>query len=96
MMILITYDVNTQDAAGRNRLRRIARACQDYGQRVQYSVFECEVSPAEWTMLRARLCEIMNPERDSLRFYMLGANWRRRVEHVGTRPATDFDDPLIL
>ncbi len=96
MMVLITYDVNTEDADGRNRLRRISKACQDYGQRVQYSVFECELSPAEWTALRARLCEIMDPKRDSLRFYMLGANWRRRVEHVGVRPATDFDDPLII
>ncbi len=96
MMVLITYDVDTTDAAGRGRLRRIGKACLDYGQRVQFSVFECEVTPAEWTLLRARLCEIMDPERDSLRFYMLGANWRRRVEHVGAKPATDFDSPLIF
>ena len=96
MMVLITYDVDTTDAAGRNRLRRVGKACLDYGQRVQFSVFECEVSPAEWTLLRARLCEIIDPEKDSLRFYMLGKNWRRRVEHVGAKPAIDFDDPLIF
>jgi len=96
MMVLITYDVRTEDAAGRRRLRRVSKACLDYGQRVQYSVFECEVSPAQWTALRARLCEIIDPGQDSLRFYMLGANWRRRIEHVGVKPATDFDGPLII
>ncbi len=96
MMVLVTYDVSTEDAAGRKRLRQVARACLDYGQRVQNSVFECEISPAQWIDLRARLCEIINPARDSLRFYMLGANWRRRVEHVGAKPATDFDGPLIF
>ncbi len=96
MMVLVTYDVSTEDTAGRKRLRQVARACLDYGQRVQNSVFECEISPAQWIDLRARLCEIINPARDSLRFYMLGANWRRRVEHVGAKPATDFDGPLIF
>jgi CRISPR-associated protein Cas2 len=96
MMVLVTYDVNTEDRAGRRRLRRIARTCQDFGQRVQFSVFECEVDPAQWAMLRARLIQEMEPETDSLRFYMLGANWRRRVEHVGSKPARDMDDPLIF
>ncbi len=96
MMVLITYDVRTDSAAGRRRLRRVSKACLDYGQRVQYSVFECEVSPAQWTTLRTRLCDLIDPEVDSLRFYMLGANWRRRIEHVGAKPATDFDGPLII
>ncbi len=96
MMVLITYDLRTDDAAGRRRLRRVARACLDYGQRVQYSVFECELDPAQWTALRARLVDLIDPARDSLRFYMLGSNWRRRVEHVGAKPATDFDGPLIF
>ncbi len=96
MMVLVTYDVSTEDATGRRRLRQVGKACLNYGQRVQNSVFECEISPAQWVDLRARLCEIIDPERDSLRFYMLGANWRRRVEHVGAKPATDFDGPLIF
>ena len=96
MMVLITYDVATETEGGKRRLRQIARACQDYGQRVQYSVFECEVSPAQWVTLRARLLEIMDKEKDSLRFYMLGANWRRRVEHVGAKPAIDFGGDLIF
>ncbi len=96
MMVLVTYDVSTEDTAGRKRLRQVARACLDYGQRVQNSVFECEISPAQWVDLRARLCEIIDPARDSLRFYMLGANWRRRVEHVGAKPAIDFNGPLIF
>jgi CRISPR-associated protein Cas2 len=96
MMVLITYDVNTEDAAGRRRLRRVARACLDHGQRVQYSVFECEVDPARWAKLRARLLAEIDQSRDSLRFYFLGANWRPRVEHVGAKPAVDFDEPMIL
>ncbi|MCB9960150.1 MAG: CRISPR-associated endonuclease Cas2 [Rhodospirillaceae bacterium] len=96
MLVLVTYDVSTEDAAGRRRLRRVARACLDHGQRVQFSVFECEVDPAQWAVLRARLVGEIDPGSDSLRFYFLGANWRRRVEHVGARPATDFDAPLIL
>ena len=96
MMVLITYDVNTEDTAGRRRLRRVARACLDHGQRVQFSVFECEVDPAQWARLRARLVAEIDENRDSLRFYFLGANWRRRVEHVGAKPAVDFDAPMIL
>lgn len=96
MMVLITYDVNTEDTAGRRRLRRVARACLDHGQRVQFSVFECEVDPTQWTRLRARLVAEIDESRDSLRFYFLGANWRRRVEHVGAKPAVDFDAPMIL
>ena len=96
MLVLITYDVKTEKSAGRRRLRRIARACQDFGQRVQYSVFECELNPAQWVALRARLLSEYNETEDSLRFYFLGANWKRRIEHFGAKPATNFDDVLIM
>lgn len=94
--MLITYDVATGDAAGRRRLRRIARICKDFGQRVQYSVFECEVNPAQWVLLRARLTKEIDVDADSLRFYRLGANWRPRVEHIGSKPAYDPDGPLVV
>lgn len=96
MMVLVTYDVNTEDAAGRRRLRRVARACQDNGQRVQKSVFECPVDPGQWALLEARLRKIINPATDSLRFYFLGRNWHGRVEHVGAKPSFDPEGPLIL
>ena len=81
---------------GRKRLRRVARACLDYGQRVQNSVFECEVDPAQWTALRARLLDNIDPDLDSLRFYQLGADGRRRVEHVGAKPTPDLTGPLVI
>ena len=96
MLILITYDVATGDRAGRRRLRRVARLCQDYGQRVQYSVFECQIDQAQWTELRARLRTEIDEAVDSLRFYRLGVNWRRRVEHMGARPSYDPDGPLVF
>ena len=96
MLVLVSYDVNTQDAAGRRRLRKIARHCENWGQRVQYSVFECVVDPAQWTRLKHRLVREIDPATDSLRFYFLGANWRSRVEHVGAKPARDPDAPLIV
>jgi len=96
MFVLVSYDVKTEDGDGLRRLRRIAKACQDYGQRVQYSVFECIVDPAQWTKLRARLLREMNSEEDSLRFYFLGSNWQRRVEHVGAKPALDLEGPLVI
>lgn len=96
MMMLISYDVATESAGGKRRLRRVARACRDYGQRVQYSVFECEVNPAQWVELRARLIAEIDPETDSLRFYRLGANWKGRVEHVGAKPVLDLDGPLVI
>lgn len=83
-------------AAPRRRLRRIARACEDYGQRVQFSVFECEIDPAQWVTLKARLIAEIDEKVDSLRFYYLGANWKRRVEHVGAKPVLDLDGPLIF
>lgn len=96
MMVLVSYDVATSMDGGEKRLRRVARACQDYGQRVQYSVFEIEVDPATWTTLRRRLLDEIDADTDSLRFYFLGANWQRRVEHVGAKPATDLNGPLVF
>ena len=95
-MVLVTYDVRTSEPGGAGRLRRVAKACRDYGQRVQFSVFEIEVEPAQWVSLRARLEAIIDPTMDSLRFYQLGANWHRRIEHVGAKPATDLTGTLIL
>lgn len=94
--MLVAYDVSTESPAGRARLRRVARACLDVGQRVQNSVFECEVEPAQWTALRARLVDLIDPGRDSLRFYRLGADGRRRIEHVGAKPTLDLDGPLVF
>jgi CRISPR-associated protein Cas2 len=96
MLMLITYDVSTQTPAGRRRLRRVARICLDHGQRVQNSVFECEVDPAQWAALRARLIDEIVAEEDSLRFYRLGAEGRRRVEHVGAKVTTDLEGPLLF
>jgi len=96
MMVLVSYDVATSADGGEKRLRRVARACQDYGQRVQYSVFEIEVDPATWTVLRQQLLDKIDENTDSLRFYFLGANWKRRVEHVGAKPATDLNGPLVF
>lgn len=96
MLMLVTYDVATTTPAGRKRLRRVARACLDYGQRVQNSVFECEVDPAQWVVLRARLVAEILPQEDSLRFYRLGAEGKRRVEHVGSKPVIDLEGPLLF
>lgn len=95
-MVLVTYDVNTTSPTGARRLRHVAKACRDFGQRVQYSVFEIEVDPARWTALRARLESIIDPAQDSLRYYFLGSNWERRIEHVGAKPATDLGGTLIV
>jgi CRISPR-associated protein Cas2 len=95
-LILVTYDVNTEDAEGRKRLRRVARACLDFGQRVQNSVFECWVDPAQWTKLRRRLLSEIDDDKDSLRFYFLGEKWRGKVEHHGANPCYDPTGPLIL
>jgi CRISPR-associated protein Cas2 len=96
MLVLVTYDVSLQDANGPRRLRRVAKACQDYGQRVQYSVFEIDVDPALWAKLKARLEGIIEKDTDSLRYYYLGSNWQRRIEHVGAKPATDLGGTLIV
>lgn len=96
MMVLVSYDVATSDKGGARRLRRIAKICQNHGQRVQFSVFECLVDPAQWTAMRQSLIEVMDDSRDSLRFYFMGANWKNRVEHVGAKEAVDMEGPLIL
>jgi len=96
MLVLVSYDVSTISPGGQGRLRRVAKTCRNYGQRVQFSVFECLVDPAQWTVLRQKLLEIIDPETDSLRFYFLGSNWRRRVEHIGAKESFDQEGPLIV
>ena len=96
MLLLITYDVNTQDAAGKKRLRKVAKVCVNYGQRVQNSVFECSVDAAGARLLKARLIELIDVERDSLRFYELGNQYKRRVEHVGIKSGYDPEGVLIV
>ncbi len=96
MLVLVSYDVSTKDVGGPRRLRRVARACEDFGQRVQNSVFECLVDPAQWVVLRTLLVKEADPSRDSLRFYFLGAEWQRRVEHFGAKPTYDPEAPLII
>ena len=96
MLVLVAYDVNTETAEGRSRLRHVARRCQNYGQRVQKSVFECLVDPAQWTALRQALVDEIEPKKDSLRFYFLGKTWKNRVEHVGADPGYDPQGPLVV
>lgn len=95
-MVVVSYDVSTVEAGGQARLRRVAKVCKDYGQRVQYSVFECSVDPARWAFLRAKLIREIDHDQDSLRFYFLGANWRNRVEHVGANKPYDPDEPMVV
>lgn len=96
MLVLISYDVSTQDAAGRRRLRLIAKQCVNYGQRVQNSVFECLLDAAQLRALQAKLCDIMDKEKDSLRFYNLGDRYQTRIEHFGAKPGYDPSETLIL
>ncbi|MCL6635451.1 MAG: CRISPR-associated endonuclease Cas2 [Peptococcaceae bacterium] len=96
MMVLITYDVNTETADGRKRLRTVAKQCENFGQRVQNSVFECLVDPAQLADLKNRLENIIDKKRDSLRIYYLGANWKRRVEHFGAKPGYDPEGVLLV
>ncbi|OOS24685.1 CRISPR-associated endonuclease Cas2 [Moraxella pluranimalium] len=97
MMMLITYDISLDDKAGAKRLRQIAKHCLDYGVRAQYSVFECDVTPDQWVVLKNKLLKTYDPKVDSLRFYHLGSKWRRKVEHHGAKPAVDvFQDVLIV
>ncbi|MDR2104301.1 MAG: CRISPR-associated endonuclease Cas2 [Deferribacteraceae bacterium] len=96
MMVLITYDI-AMNSEGAKRLRHVAKHCKDYGMRVQYSTFECEVTPSQWEELKNKLLSIYDPSLDSLRFYMLGSNWKNRVEHYGAKKIPDiFRDPLIV
>jgi CRISPR-associated protein Cas2 len=96
MMVLVTYDVNTQTPEGRKRLRAVAKICVDYGQRVQNSVFECLVDPTEFSRMRDKLEEQIDPTKDSLRYYYLGKNWWRRVEHVGAKETYDPEGTLMV
>ncbi len=96
MLVLITYDVNTEDAAGKKRLRQIAKQCVNYGQRVQNSVFECLLDAAQCRALQAKLCKIMDPDKDSLRFYYLGNRYENKVEHFGVKASYAPEGPLIL
>jgi len=97
MLVLVSYDVSTVNSAGRRRLRRVAKICQSYGLRVQNSVFECIVDPAQWTGLRQELLERYSDDEDSLRFYFLGSNWKNKVEHHGIKDVPNLEsDTLIL
>lgn len=95
-MVLVSYDVSTITKQGRKRLRRIAKTCVNYGQRVQNSVFECLVDPTQWESLRERLIDEMNEDEDSLRFYFMGNNWKHKVEHIGAKPTLDLDGLLMI
>ncbi len=94
-MVLITYDVNTETEEGKKRLRKVAKACQNYGQRVQNSVFECVIDSARLKQLQAKLEKLIDKEKDSLRYYYLGNEWKQRVEHVGAKPTYDLTGTLI-
>ena len=96
MLVLITYDVNTEDAKGRKRLRKVAKQCVNYGQRVQNSVFECILDPGQCKLLKAQLLDIIDVERDSLRFYYLGSNYSNKIEHYGTKEVFAQEGVLIL
>ena len=96
MLILVTYDVNTESKEGRTRLRRVANVCKNYGVRVQNSVFECVVDSVQFLQLKVKIGEIINPEIDSVRYYNLGNEGRRRVEHIGAKPALDVEGVLIF
>jgi CRISPR-associated protein Cas2 len=96
MLVLVSYDVQTSTKAGKRRLRRVAEICVDYGQRVQFSVFECIIDPAQWVVLKNLLIDEIDQKTDSLRFYFLGANWKHRVEHVGAKEVVDLEGPLVV
>ena len=96
MFVLVSYDVKTTSVGGQRRLRRVAKTCVDYGQRVQNSVFECIVDPTQWTILKEKLVREVNQKEDSLRFYFLGSNWKHRVEHIGAKETVDLEGPLIV
>jgi CRISPR-associated protein Cas2 len=96
MLVLVSYDVAITTPGGKRRLRQVAKTCVNFGQRVQFSVFECVLEPAQWVTLKNQLEGIIDVETDSLRYYYLGSNWKHRVEHVGAKPGTDLDEPLIV
>lgn len=96
MLVLVTYDVSTVSSAGQRRLRQVSKACQNYGQRVQNSVFECVVDATQFAVLKLKLLDIIDQEQDSLRFYQLGNNYKNKVEHIGVKESIDIEGPLIL
>lgn len=96
MLVLVTYDVSTETSAGRRRLNHVAKACKDYGYRAQKSVFECEVNPAQWEFLKTRLLKAVDQKEDSLRFYYLGSNWERRIEHFGIKAPPNKNEAFII
>lgn len=96
MMVLITYDVNTTTDGGKKRLRSVAKQCVNYGQRVQNSVFECLLEPAQFAVLKNKLEDIINNEQDSLRYYFLGSNWKKRIDHVGAKKSFDPEGTIIV
>ena len=96
MLVVVSYDVSTKDPKGAKRLRRVAKACLDFGQRVQNSVFECIVEPDQWTRLKLRLLDEIDPAEDSMRFYYLGANFKHRVEHHGAKATVNLQGPLLV
>ena len=95
-MVLITYDVNTKTASGIKRLRKVAKQCVNYGQRVQNSVFECSLTPAQLVNLKTKLLEVIDQDHDSIRFYNLGKNWQNRVETIGKDDSYDPDKDLLI
>ncbi|MFB1050607.1 CRISPR-associated endonuclease Cas2 [Paraliobacillus sp. JSM ZJ581] len=96
MLVLITYDVSTSSPGGTKRLRKVSKACQNYGQRVQNSVFECNVDTAQYTSLKFKLEKLIDPMKDSLRFYKLGNNYKTKVEHIGAKESIDLEEPLLF
>ncbi|CAG9623044.1 CRISPR-associated endonuclease Cas2 [Sutcliffiella rhizosphaerae] len=96
MLILVTYDVNTTSEGGKKRLRKVAKSCQNYGQRVQNSVFECQVDSTQFASLKIELISLIDPSKDSLRFYQMGNNYKTKVEHIGAKESIDVEEPLIF
>jgi len=96
MIMVVSYDVMTSSEGGQRRLRRVAKACLNYGQRVQNSVFECDIDPAKWVQLRNQLISLINEKEDSLRFYFLGTKGKNKIEHIGTKKIFNLDDSLII
>ena len=96
MLVLVTYDVSTKTSKGRRRLRRVAKICQNHGQRVQNSVFECIVDNTQFTILKKKLKDVIDPDLDSLRFYLLGTNYKNKVIHIGTKESIDLEGPLLF
>ena len=96
MLVLITYDVNTETAAGKSRLRKVAKQCVNYGQRVQNTVFECNLDAAKCRQVKAILSDLIDKEKDSLRFYYLGDRYKNKVEHIGAKPGFDVTEPLLF